>query len=562
MEAHSPVPKARSRPTSKKLQEKISDTWKDVFSPKSMNSIKRETTVSQLVSDWEHVHKQTDPSRDETYYVWKHCKNLDSPYNDGSVKTIGDLTADPPTLYLDEITHFKIPRNHEDFNELNSYLNALFSARATKFDYLRVGIYSSKTSQSPIRVTALVSPARERNTFWLSIHVKAEDVGYDHHHHVPAEKMIGLRKIALFSHTKTPNDDKKFMDREWNIIQYDLLETISASRDSRAASLSNQLIPEADVSEMSAPHGDQLLLTGGIAGLKLRKQQQEEKKLIVSAETPIPRADPLSKSVAVDEEVHAIVLGDEDHQTPLAPELRHTLPIAVSNKKVVESLPLQPPQQQLHAIVLGEEDHQTPLAPELRHTLPIAISKKKVVGSLPLQPPQQQLHAAMLGEEDHQTPLPPELRHTLPIVISDSTARKSFLVVDGGILASAAVAAAAVAGGNRNSMQSQISASEGSSSYRLSRASDFFKSELKELEVKATTDQLHSELLDELKMKKIDRIWCSEKYFLSVSTDIDGLGSNSCTILSADGKVTTTEGLCCLLDDHLFEWLPGICLKE
>jgi hypothetical protein len=536
MEAHSPVTKARSRPTSKKLDKsqegegsaksKISDSWKDVFSPKSMNSVKRTTTVSQLVSDWEHVHKQSDPSRDETYYVWKHCKNLDSPYNDGSVKTIGDLTADPPTLYLDEITHFKIPRNHEDFNALNSYLNALFSAKATKFDYLRVGIYSSKTSQAPVRLTALVSPARERNTFWLSIHVKAEDVTHDHHH-VPAEKIIGLRKIALFSHTKTPNEDKKFMDREWNIIQYDLLETISASRDSRAASLSNQLVPEVDVSE--TPQGDQLLLTGGIAGLKLRKQQQqqqqEEKKLIVSAEPPLPQDDSLAK-LAITQPAAAGATVDE-----------------------------------VHAIVLGEEDHQTPLPPELRHTLPIAVSKKKVVDNLPLQPPQQ-LHAAMLGEEDHQTPLPPELRHTLPIVISDSTARKSFLVVDGTTVLASAAAAAAVAGANRNSMRSQISASEGSSSYRLSRASDFFKSELKELEAKATTDQLHSELLDELKMQKIDRIWCSEKYFLSVSSDIDGLGSNSCTILSADGKVTTTEGLCCLLDDHLFEWLPGICLKE
>jgi len=486
MEAHSPVSKAKLASSKKEISEEdsanLSETWKDVFSPQSIKSIKRSTTVSQLVSGWEQVHKQNDPRRNETNEIWRECKNLDSPINDGSVKSIGDLAADPPTLYLDEITHFKIPLT-EEYKELHSYLNALFSSRATKFDYLRVGIYGSKHVKAPLRVIALVSPAREGNTYWLSVQVKAEDAGYEHHH-IPAEQMCGLRKIAFFSHSKSPNEDKKFMDREWNIIQYDLLNAMAASRDSRAASISS---------------------------------------------------------------------------APLQPE------------EAGEQQPQEPPAVALPAVPPVEEDHQTPLPPELRHTLPIVTASTQMIVSPPpvsakvtpfLTPPPHQHMGLMLGEEEHQSPLPPELRHNLPIVISER-----ILLLKPEAAAAAppppAVVGIAMTKSRHDSLNlSHASISEASSSNHLSTASEYFKEQLNDLEVKATTDKLHSELLDELNLQKVDRIWCSERYFLAVSNDVDGEGHCSSTILAENGKVLTTEALCCLLDDHLFEWTPGVCLKD
>jgi len=495
MEAHSPVGKEKLR-TSRQVSEEdpasLSETWKDVFSPQSIKSIKRSTTVSQLVSGWEQVHKQSDPRRSETNDVWRECKNLDSPINDGSVKSIGDLTADPPTLYLDEITHFKIPLT-EEYNELNSYLNALFSSKATKFDYLRVGIYGSKNSKAPLRVVALVSPAREGNTFWLSVAVKAEGVGYDHHH-LPAEQMCGLRKIAFFSHTKTPNEDKKFIDLEWNIIQYDLLNTMTASRDSRAASVSAQVQPEEGGGEQ------------GPSSVNLPA---------VPAGTPAPHGDPVAK----------------------------------------ESVQSQKPQGSLEAAPVVDQapaPHGDPLAnASMEMVLPPPSAPAKAF----LTPPPHQHMGLMLGEEDHQSPLPPELRHTLPIVISTSVAERTFLGPNG------AAVGIAIAKSHHDSLNLSHVSTSASSSNHLSTASEYFKEQLNDLEVKATTDKLHSELLDELNLQKVDRIWCSEKYFLAVSNDVDEDGHSSSTILTENGKVLTTEALCCLLDDHLFEWAPGVCVK-
>jgi hypothetical protein len=145
--------------------------------------------------------------RDETNLMWKQSKCID--VSSSETRSIGDLAVVPSVLYMNEITHFKL-------EALNAYLaSSVFAKTATKFDYLRIGIYNSKPVTSPpLRLIALVTrDPNEARTFWLAMQVKPE-YGYEKQN---PELFCGRTKIALFSHSKTGKEDLKYVDREWNI---------------------------------------------------------------------------------------------------------------------------------------------------------------------------------------------------------------------------------------------------------------------------------------------------------------------------------------------------------
>jgi hypothetical protein len=186
-------------------------------SKETKHFIRTGSYVSGIINEWEHLHRQSDPSRDETNLMWKQSKCIDA--SSSETRSIGDLAVVPSVLYMNEITHFKIPQT-EEFQALNAYLSSsVFAKRATKFDYLRIGIYNSKpVTPPPLRVIALVTrDAKEANTFWLAVQVKPE---YGHEKQNP-ELFCGRTKIALFSHSKTGKEDLKYVDREWNIQVYE-----------------------------------------------------------------------------------------------------------------------------------------------------------------------------------------------------------------------------------------------------------------------------------------------------------------------------------------------------
>jgi hypothetical protein len=173
--------------------------------------------VSGIINEWEHLHRQRDPTRDETNLMWKQSKTIDA--SSSETRSIGDLVVVPSVLYMNEITHFKIPQT-EEFEALNAYLaSSVFAKRATKFDYLRIGIYNSKpVTPPPLRLIALVTrDPKEAKTFWLAMQVKPE-YGYEKQN---PELFCGRTKIALFSHSKTGKEDLKYVDREWNIQIYE-----------------------------------------------------------------------------------------------------------------------------------------------------------------------------------------------------------------------------------------------------------------------------------------------------------------------------------------------------
>jgi hypothetical protein len=170
------------------------------------------TAVNQRIIAWESLLMQTEPTSEETAFVWKQSKRYLEQHG---LSVLPELVEAEQlhSLSFEEINLFRIPFNGLT-QDLFYYLAEIFASPKIKYDTLRSGVYNSRPFKPPVRVIALASWIVDQNTrhkvFWVAIYVKPHQ-GLES----DAHKMVGRRRILLF--TRSPNSRKVILDKIWNI---------------------------------------------------------------------------------------------------------------------------------------------------------------------------------------------------------------------------------------------------------------------------------------------------------------------------------------------------------